>query len=165
MPGDDSAAPTAETAPQSADDGYRRALVFFAALLAVLASLLAYGYTLATGGDIRGPLAVNAAAATLLVALTARDAYTDQESAVTSIPGALGTALLLLAVYGLGASVAVASTVIWHGQVDIALWLGGAAAVAAVLGFFTFPAEVLSGDQAEEAEDESPAAPESSDRE
>ena len=165
MPRDDSADPVAEAAPGSEDAGYVRAVVFFVALLGFLASLLAYGYTLATGGDVRVPLAVNAAAATLLVVLTARDAYTDPDSAVTSIPGALGTGLLLLGVYGLLASVAVAATTVWHGRIDLALWLGGAAAVAAVLGFFTFPAEVLGGDANGQAGAESPRSPESPDRE
>ncbi len=124
-------------------------LVFLAALLTLVGSMVGYLVVLAVGGDVRLPLAVNAGAVVVLVALTAAERYTDPDSTVTSLPGALGTALLVLGAYGLVASVVVAATSPWHSRLDLALWLGGAAALAAVFGFFTFPAEVLGSDAAD----------------
>ena len=148
MPDDESpsAAETATTSdadPGTDADGTLGVLVFFAGLLAFFGSGAAYLVVLVTGGDVRLPLAVNVVAALVLVARTAHDTYADPDADVTTLPGAVGTALLMLGAYGLVASVVVAATSPWHGRFDLALWLGGAAAALAVFGFFTFPAEVV----------------------
>jgi hypothetical protein len=142
---------------RAGDDGHP--LLFLAALVTFLGGGLWYVSVLATGGDVRLPLAVNVCGAVALVSLTAADSYTDPDSSVASVPGALGTALLMLGAYGLVASVAVAATSPWHGRLDLTIWLGGAAALAAVFGFFTFPAEVLGGDDGNSDRDRGTAEP------
>jgi len=148
MPDDDPASPAETPATSDADPatdagGTLGVLVFFAGLLAFFGSGAAYLVVLVTGGDVRLPLAVNGFGALVLVARTAHDTYADPDADVTTLPGAVGTALLMLGAYGLVASVVVAATSPWHGRFDLALWLGGAAATLAVFGFFTFPAEVV----------------------
>jgi|GEM_PF-3253779 len=155
MPDDEPApaaqAPTDSDADSATDaGGTLDSVVFLVGLLAFLGSAVAYLVVLATGGDVRLPLAVNGLAALVVVAWTARDTYADPDSEVTTLPGALGTALLMLGAYGLVASVAVALSSPWHDRFDLAIWFGIAAAVLAVFGFFTFPAEVVTsgGDEA-----------------
>jgi len=148
MSDDDPASPAETPATSDADlatdaGGTLGVLVFFGGLLAFFGSGAAYLVVLVTGGDVRLPLAVNGFATLVLVARTAHDTYADPDADVTTLPGAIGTALLMLGAYGLVASVVVAATAPWHGGFELALWLGAAAATLAVFGFFTFPAEVV----------------------
>lgn len=131
-------------APAEGDDRSTLAsFAFFLGLIAIVGSVLAFAVALVTGGDVALPIAGNVVGAVVVVAWTAVDTYTDPESGVTSLPGALGTALLLLGAYALVASAVVALTSPWHARFDLALGLAVAAAVVGVLGFFTFPAEVV----------------------
>lgn len=119
--------------------------VYLIGLVGFVLSALAYAAAVIVGVDLRPALAANAVAAGLLVAWAAHDTFRDPTSEVASVPGAAGTAMTLLAVYFLLAAVVVAASSPWHDRFDLAWLLGGAAVVAGVLAFLTFPLEVVWG--------------------
>jgi hypothetical protein len=120
--------------------------VFLVGLFGFALSALGFLTALILGVDVRVPLATNAASALLVVLWVAADRLRDPDSGVTSVPGAVGTTMLLLAAYGLVAAVVLAGTSFWHARFSLVWYLLGAALVAGVLGALTFPLEVLTGD-------------------
>lgn len=136
----------ADAPPRDADStgaGGVATLLYLVGFAGFLLSGLAFVGLLVLGVDLRAALLANAAAAILLVAWAAYDTFHDPDSEVDSVPGALGTGMLLLAVYGLLAGVVVAVTSLFHAHADLLWWYGGGAVLAAVLGFVTFPLEVF----------------------
>lgn len=125
---------------RSPDPGW---LAFLVAFIAFVGSALAYGLALLTRSNVAASLAVNAAAALILVGWAANSTLTDPASDVRTLPGAIGTALLLLAGYFVSAAVLVGITSIWHGRVDLAIALAVAGGVAGVAGLAMFPVAVL----------------------
>jgi len=119
--------------------------LYLVGLVGFVLSGLAYPVVLVLGGDLAPVLAANAAAVFLLVAWAAHDTLADPTSAVTTVPGAVGTAMVLLAVYGLLASAVVALTSPWHDHLALAWLLAGGTLVAGLLGVLTFPLEALAG--------------------
>lgn len=148
-----------ETAPTDPPAGSGRiaTALYLVGLVGFVLSGLAYPVVLLLRGDLRLVVAANAAAVGLLVAWAAHDTLADPESAVTTVPGAVGTAMVLLAIYGLLATVVVAVTSPWHDHLDIAWLLAGGTLVAGLLGVVTFPLEAL----ASRADADEPAPPES----
>jgi hypothetical protein len=130
--------------PDRADAGFATAL-FLVGLFGFLLSALGFAAALGLGIDVRFPLATNAGSAALVVGWLAANRLGDPTSGVTSVPGAVGTAMLLFGAYGLVVAVVVASTARWHGQFGLVWYLLGAAVVAGVLGAVTFPLEVVTG--------------------
>lgn len=123
-------------------------LVFLLALVVFVGSALAFGLDLLTGADVARSLAVNAAAAVALVAWVARDTLADPDSDVRTLPGALGTALVLVGGYLLLAALAVAATSVWHARPALAVPLGATGAGALVVGLGAFAAEAVLGETA-----------------
>jgi hypothetical protein len=115
------------------------AVAFFGGAAAFLADIV-------TGHGVVRSLLINAVAAVVLVGWAAVDTLSDPDSTVDSRSGAAGTALLLFGLYLLVAAVVVGVTSIWHGRLQIAVVLGGGAAVAVVVGFLVFPREAIVGD-------------------
>lgn len=134
---------TADVEPPESGNGRLATGLYLLGLGGFLLSTIAFAAALVLGTDLRPILAANALSAALLVAWAARDTYLDPDSEVTTVPGAVGTAMLLLAVYGLLAAAVVAVTSPVHGRLDLALFVAGAAVVAGVLAVVTFPLEVL----------------------
>lgn len=155
---DDPAADGPPTAGDARAGGWTVATVaYLLGLLGFVVSALAFVVVLVFGGDVGLPIAVNAASMGLLVTWAATDSLADPDSEVETVPGAVGTAMVLVAVYGLLAAAAVAVTSLWHARLDLAWLLGGAGLVAGVLAIVTFPLEVFAGDGPEDPE---PAAEE-----
>lgn len=117
--------------------------VFALGLLAFVGSAATFVLDLATGFDVARSLAINGAAAFSLVAWAAHDTLADPDSGVQTLPGAVGTALLLLGGYLLVAAVVVALTSVLHGRLGLAVAVGVAGVAAAVVGFAVFPVEVF----------------------
>ena len=132
-----------DTGPES-DAGLASA-VFLVGLFGVLLSALGFLAALALAIDVRLPLATNGASVTLVVAWVAADRLADPTSGVTSVPGAVGTAMLVLSGYGFVAAAVVAGTARWHGQFGLVWYLLGGAAVVGILGAITFPLEAITG--------------------
>lgn len=149
-----------ETAPTDppAGSGRTATALYLVGLVGFVVSGLAYPAVLILGGDLLLVVAVNAAAVGLLVAWAAHDTLVDSGSAVTTVPGAVGTAMVLLAVYGLLATVVVAVTSPWHDHLAIAWLLAVEALAAGVLAVVTFPLEAFVGESP--ADDADPAAEE-----
>ena len=131
------------SADPPAGSGRLATALYLVGLVAFVLSGLAYPIVLLLGGDLAPVLAANAAAVGLLVAWAAHDTLADPSSAVTTVPGAVGTAMVLLPVYGLLATVVVAVTSPWHDALDLAWLLAGGTLLAGVLGVLTFPLEAL----------------------
>lgn len=128
-------------------------LLFLVGLVAFVASLAAFAADLLTGHTVLRSAAVNAAAALALVGWAAHDTLTDPESAVDSRGGAATTALMLYGLYLALASVVVAATSPWHGQLSLAVVAGGVGIAAVLVGFLGFPRERVL-DSAREAGDD-----------
>ena len=141
MPSD---APPCAVDPDRSTAGLGTA-VFLGGSLGFLLSALGFLVTLAVSLDVRLPLAANGATAVIVVGWLAADRLGDPTSGVTSVPGAMGTAMLLLAGYGLLVAVVVAGTARWHGRFGLVWPLLGAAVVVGVLGAVSFPLEVVTG--------------------
>ncbi len=120
--------------------------VFLAGLLLFLVSAAAYLADLATGHDVLRSLALNGLGTLVLVTWAAHDTLVDPNANVSSVPGAAGTALLLLGLYLLVAVVALVLSSPWHARLGLVPYLGGAAVVLAVVGFAVFPVEALLAD-------------------
>lgn len=127
----------------AADGTTAGSLLFLLGLLAFLGSAVAFVVDLATGSGVVRSLAVNAASALLLVAWAAHDTLSDPDSDVRTLPGALGTAMLLTGGYFLLAGVVLGATSLWHDRLDLALSLGAAGVAGVVVGFAVFPVEVV----------------------
>jgi len=132
-------------------------VAYLLGLLGFVGSAVAFGAAFVLGGDVGLALASNAASTGVLVTWAASDSLVDPDSEVETLPGAVGTAMVLVAVYGVLAAAVVAITSPRHGRLDLAWLFAGSAVVAGVLAAVTFPLEVLAGDGAEPAE---PAAEE-----
>jgi hypothetical protein len=137
-------------------------VAYLVGLLGFVGSALAFVAVLVLGGDVELALAGNAASTGVLVAWAAYDSLTDPDSTVATLPGAVGTAMVLVAVYGVLAAAVVAITSPRHGRLDLAWLFAGGAVVAGVLAAVTFPLEVVAGDGPGEpepaAEEPEPAA-------
>lgn len=136
--------------PPPAGDSDRPAAGFATALFLVgltgfLLSALGFVAALALGVDVRLPLATNGVSAVLVVGWVAANRLGDPTSGVTSLPGAVGTAMLLLGAYGLLVALVVAITARWHGRFGLVWSLLGGAVAAGLLGAVTFPLEVFTG--------------------
>jgi hypothetical protein len=118
---------------------------FLVGLLGLLLSWIGFVAALVLGIDVRLPLATNGASAALVVGWLAANRLGDPTSGVTSVPGAVGTAMLLLGGYGLVVGAVVAATARWHGQFGLVWYVLGVALVTSVLGAVTFPLEVVTG--------------------
>jgi hypothetical protein len=147
--------------PSGPGSGRLGTVLYLAGLAGLVGSALAYPGALLAGWDVRPVVAINAASVGLLVAWAAHDTLADPGSAVTTTPGAVGTAMVLLAIYGLLAAVVLAITSPWHGHLEIALALAAGTLVAGVLGVLTFPLEALAGESEEgpESDGERESAP------
>lgn len=150
-----------EGANPPARSGRLATALYLVGLVAFVLSGLAYLLVLLLSGDIAPVITANAAAGCLLVAWAARDTLADPTSTVTTVPGAVGTAMVLLAVYGLLATVVVAVTSPWHDDLGLAWLLAGGTLVAGVLGVLTFPLEALASRADGEAETDEIDPPES----
>lgn len=150
-----SGAPTADgdgtdaDGTDSATDAGTHPFVFLVGLVLFLASTIAFVVDLATGQDVLRSLALNGLGVGIIVAWAAHDTLVDPGAEVSSVPGALGTAMLLLGIYLGIATVVLAISSPWHGRLGLWPWTGGTGVVLVVLGFATFPVEVLLGDDAE----------------
>lgn len=125
-------------------------VAYLLGLLGFGGSALAFVVVLLLDSDVAVLLAINAAATGLLVTWAGYDSLADPTSEVETVPGAVGTAMVLVAVYGLLAAAVVAITSFRHGRLDLAWLFGGGALVAGVLAVVTFPLEVVAGTGPEE---------------
>ena len=92
-------------------------------------------------GAVLWALGTNGLGAAVLIAWAGRDSLSDPESAVASVGGAAGTALLLYGLYLFGAGVVLVATAPWHGQFVVGLLYGSLAVVATLTGFVAFPTD------------------------
>lgn len=138
-------APSADPAESPPSGGLANAL-YLVGFVGFLGTAVAYLLLLGLGIDPQPALVGNAIAAALLVIWAASDTLADPDSDVTSVPGAVGTGMILLAVYGLLAAIVVAATSPWHDRFEFVWLFAGGGAVAGVLGFATFPLEVVMAD-------------------
>jgi len=139
----------ARTGSEDGDEsvtGTTAPLVFLLGAVAFFGGAAAFLADIVTGHGVVRSLLINAVAAVVLVGWAAVDTLSDPDSTVDSRSGAAGTALLLFGLYLLVAAVVVGVTSIWHGRLQIAVVLGGGAAVAVVVGFLVFPREAIVGD-------------------
>jgi hypothetical protein len=113
--------------------------LFLLGLLVFVAGLVAFVADLATGHDVVRSLVANAVGAVLLVSWAGLDSYRDPDSGVTSIGGTVGTGLILVGLYLLGAGVVVAATSLVHDRlmVGVAMVAGGIPLVLG--GFVAYP--------------------------
>ncbi len=132
-------------ASQDRSDARFGTAVFLVGLFGLLLSVLGFVAALGTGIDVRLPIAANGASAVLVVSWLAADRLGDPASGVMSVPGAVGTAMLLLGCYGILVAVLVAGTARWHGRFGLVWYLLGGAVVVGVLGVLTFPLEAVTG--------------------
>lgn len=142
-------------APADGEDGPTGPdwLAFLVGFIGFVGSAIAYGLALLTGSDVTVSLAVNAAAALLLIGWAANATLADPASTVRTLPGAIGTALLLVGAYLVGAAVVVGFTSVWHGRFSLAIALGVTGVVAGVGGLAMFPIELVVGDAESESDD------------
>lgn len=139
-------------AADSPSGGLANAL-YLLGFVGFLGTAVAYLLLLGFGIDPRSALVGNAVAAGLLVVWAASDTLDDPDSAVTSVPGAVGTGMILLAVYGVLAAIVVLATSPWHDRFEFVWLFGGGGAIAGVLGFATFPLEVVMADSSPATDD------------
>jgi hypothetical protein len=138
-------APAGEpTDPQSG--GRLANALYLVGFVGFLGTAVAFLVLVALGSDPQPALLGNAIAAGLLVVWAASDTLGDPDSEVTSVPGAVGTGMLLLGVYGILAGIVVAATSPWHDRFAFVWLFAGGGAIAGVLGFATFPLEVVMSD-------------------
>jgi len=140
--GGDSQAPADGTA-RSPSTGGGLPWVFLLGFLFFVASALAFAADLATGHDVQRSLAVNFLAAVSLVAWAGIDSYTDTDSGVETRAGALGTGLILVGLYLLGAGLVVAASSPLHGRLVIGLAMVALGVPLVLGGFLAFPRERL----------------------
>lgn len=138
-------AASADPAESPPSGGFANA-IYLLGFVGFLGTAVAYLLLLGFGIDPQPALVGNAIAAILLVIWAATDTLGDPDSDVTSVPGAVGTGMVLLAVYGVLAAIAVAATSPWHDRFEFVWLFAGGGVVAGVLGFATFPLEVVMGD-------------------
>ncbi|MHB9288607.1 hypothetical protein ACKVMT_16370 [Halobacteriales archaeon Cl-PHB] len=143
--GDRASQPTADLA--EADRTGSHPFLFLAGLLLFLVSATAFVADLVTGFPVLRSLALNGLATLVLVGWAANDTLVDPDSEVATLSGAVGTALLLLAVYLLLAAVVLALSSPFHASLGLALWLGAGAVGLGVVGFLVFPVGAVIGDE------------------
>lgn len=123
-------------------------LAILLALVIFALSAVAYPVALATGADVTWAIGSNTAAAVAIVAWTARRTFSDPASSVGSVPGAVGTALLVLGGYGLLVAGVLALTARWHDAGGLVGPLAALALVAGAFGLATFAFEVVFAESA-----------------
>lgn len=142
QPGDEASEPGAGGAastdgPAGSGPAVLLALVIFGA------SLVGYPVALVVGADVTWAVGSNAAATVALVGWTARRTFVDPRSSVTTVPGAIGTSLLVLGCYGLVVAGVLALTGRWHDAGSLVVPVALSGATALVLGFATFAFEAV----------------------
>jgi hypothetical protein len=132
--------------------------LFLAGLLAVIASLLLFVFTLVRGGDIVRPVVLNAVGAAILVAVAAYDTRRDPNSVVTETTGAVGTALLLYGLYLFASGLVILVTSVVHGRFIVGVWAIGLAVLSVVVGVLSFPTRRLLDSKEQSASEQYAAA-------
>lgn len=113
------------------------------ALVVFAISLLAVPVAVVVGADVAPAVASNAAAAVAIVSWTSRRSFRDPTSSVSTVPGALGTALVFLGIYGLLLAGGLWLSAPFHGRGDLVWPVGVAGGVGTVLGLVTFAFEAV----------------------
>jgi uncharacterized membrane protein len=133
--------------------------LFLLGLVGFLGSGLLFVADLIRGVDILRAVGANAAGVGLLIAWAAGNTYSNPDSAVDSVGGAIGTALLLYGLYLLGAGAIIAVTSLVHDRLRLAfIYLGAAVAtvlVGVLVGFLASEHEVVVDSEARDASDRS----------
>jgi len=130
--------------------------LFLLGLLVFLGSALLFVVDFARGMDVLRSLVANTVGAALLITWAAHDTLHDPNSEVATAGGAAGTALLLYALYLLGAGVVIAVTGFFHDRQVLGLLYVAVAFLAAAIGFVIFPRKaVLVDDEADADGDDS----------
>lgn len=123
--------------------------LFLLGLLVFLASALLFVVDFARGIDVLRSLVANTVGAALLITWAAHDTLHDPNSEVATAGGAAGTALLLYALYLLGAGIVIAVTGFFHDRQVLGLLYVAVAFLAATVGFVIFPREAVLADDEE----------------
>lgn len=143
-------------------DGDSGGLPIFVALGVFVLSAAAVPLALVTGTDVTWAVGSNTAAAVAIVSWTARRTYRDPALSVSTVPGAFGTALLVLGGYGLIVGGVLALTGRWHDADGLVGTLAGVGLAIGALGLVTFAFELVFGepDPADDREGEGSEGPE-----
>jgi hypothetical protein len=130
--------------------------LFLLGLVVFLGSGLLFVADLIRGIDVLRSVGANAVGAGLLILWAAQDTYSNPDSEVASVGGAIGTALLLYGLYLLAAGAIIAVTGLVHDRLRLGFVYLGLALVAVLVGFLIFPRDAI-------VDDEQPADGEGSD--
>ncbi|MFC7073324.1 hypothetical protein ACFQJ7_01075 [Halovenus rubra] len=141
--------------------------LFLFGLVVFLGSGTLFVVDLVRGVDPWWSIVANATGAVVLIGWAALDTIRDPDSAVATVGGATGTALLLYGLYLSGAGVVITVTgLLRHDHLDIGVLYLGVAVTAVILGYLVFPSGTVLGEDDERetttASGEVPSAPSSS---
>lgn len=121
--------------------------LFLFGLALFLGSTALFAVDLVRGVDVFRSILGNAAGAVVLICWAALDTIRNPDSAVATVAGATGTALLLYGLYLFGAGVVIAVTgAFLHAYLAIGLLYVGLALAAVVLGYVVFPTGTVVGE-------------------
>lgn len=140
-----------------ASDGGGPSWLYLVGLLGFFTAGVAFVADLVTGHDVLRSVALNALTAVLLVTWAGLDSYRDRSSGVQTIPGAVGTGLILIGVYLLVAGAVVGVTSLVHERLFVGLGMLAGGVPLVLGGFLVFPADAVLGPGAEDEADRTAA--------
>jgi hypothetical protein len=123
-------------------------------LLVFVGSALLFVVDLIRGVDVLRSVAINGVGAIVLIGWAALDTYRSEESEVTTLSGALGTALMLYGLYLSVTGLALSATgLFFHDRLSLGAFYLGLSIGALVTGYIVTPIGVLLGDETVDHDD------------